>query len=250
MTKQIEISINEDYFDAVPRPNKSQRKALKESIKREGLLDPIIVNEKGVILDGYTRYEICQELSITPKYEIKKFKTKTEEKQYVITSNMRRRHLNDFQILELLEKELKIIAEKAKRDWYDSDEVGRGHKKGQTLKSEMKRSDRSVYKEIGNELGINPIRIEKFMYIKRHGNEQQIQECRTTGQMAKIIRELETLRGVKSRQEWYAKKIPDQKSPFKNCPVCGTQTLEVYVGVKEKHCINCDYYYTISRRIH
>lgn len=250
MTKQLEISVDDEYYDLVPRPNKLQRKSLKESIRKEGLLEPIIVNKKGVILDGHSRYEICEELSLKPKYQVKQFKTKTKERQYVVTSNVRRRHLNDFQLLELLEKELEIIAEKAKQDWYKGDEIGNGHKKkDRNLKSDMKRRERSVYKELGDELGLNPIRIEKFMYVKRHGNPQQIQECRDTGQMNSIIKQLETLRGKQIRDMWIERKVIDEKSPFKICPACGTGTLKVYVGIKEKYCTQCNYHYTIQRRL-
>ena len=46
---------------------------LKDSIKKDGLHYPIVVNSKGEILDGHHRYRICKELDIPIKSEIKIF---------------------------------------------------------------------------------------------------------------------------------------------------------------------------------
>jgi len=112
MLKQIELYVDDDYFDLVPRPTKVQRKALKESIQKDGQQEPIVIDESGRILDGHTRFEICQELSLKPKYIIKGFKDQDEKKRYAVTVNLKRRHLNDYQIFELLQKEFEMIQNK------------------------------------------------------------------------------------------------------------------------------------------
>jgi len=98
---QIQIKVDEEYFDIVPRPNNKERHGIKQSILGDGQLTPIIVNENGIILDGHTRFEICEELRIKPKYIVKKFKTKKEERKFVIMTNIARRHLTKFQKIEM-----------------------------------------------------------------------------------------------------------------------------------------------------
>jgi len=95
------VQINKEYEKLVPSLTENEFFALKESIKKNGLYHPIIKNEFGVILDGHHRYVICQELHISPKYDIQKFDNKLLEKKFIIETNLVRRQLNDFQKVEL-----------------------------------------------------------------------------------------------------------------------------------------------------
>ena len=67
---QINVSslkINPEYQKLLPKLPQEEYEALKESIKSEGQHFPITVNEEGVILDGHHRFQICEELELTPK---------------------------------------------------------------------------------------------------------------------------------------------------------------------------------------
>jgi len=97
-----QIHINEEYYDLVPRPSKEERQLLKESMILNGLREPIIINNKGEVLDGHTRFEICQELGIEPKFTVRNFVDKYQEKSYVIGANLERRQLSKYQKFELV----------------------------------------------------------------------------------------------------------------------------------------------------
>ena len=97
----MKLIIDPIYQSLVPTVSEEEYKSIKQSIKDNGLWFPIIVNEKGVILDGHTRYEICQELGITLKHAERVFENDWLEKKFVIESNLRRRQLNDYQKSEL-----------------------------------------------------------------------------------------------------------------------------------------------------
>jgi ParB-like chromosome segregation protein Spo0J len=105
--------IDPEYKDLLPPYQEGEYEALKQSIEEDGQLEPIIVSRDGRILDGHTRLKICQELGKTPLFEAKDFPNRLEEKKFVITINLRRRQLNDFQKIEvsqvLLETE-KLLA--------------------------------------------------------------------------------------------------------------------------------------------
>jgi len=114
---QINVSslkINPEYQKLLPKLPQEEYEALKESIKSEGQHFPITVNEEGVILDGHHRFQICQELSLTPKYEIKHFPSVLHEKKFVIESNLLRRQLATFQRIEMGKPLLEIEKELAK----------------------------------------------------------------------------------------------------------------------------------------
>ena len=100
---QTKLIINEQYKSYVPRPEKEDYNKLKESLQEHGYYAeyPIIANESNEILDGYTRYQICQELGIEPTIQLKHFKDKYEEAEFVIDVNLKRRHLTIPQRVEL-----------------------------------------------------------------------------------------------------------------------------------------------------
>src|SRR5260370_9194494 len=67
---------------------------LARDIKERGLLEPIILYE-GLILDGRNRYRACQIAGVKPRTEQFNAKaTKRSPEEFVLTRNLRRRHLS------------------------------------------------------------------------------------------------------------------------------------------------------------
>ena len=73
------------------------------------------MNEDLEVLDGHHRYRACIELGIEPDFEVRKFEDKLLEKKFVIEVNLRRRHLNNFQLVELAVPLLEIEKALAKK---------------------------------------------------------------------------------------------------------------------------------------
>lgn len=90
------------YFEAMPRPNEVEEKALDMKLIQRGQLEPIKVNKKMWILDGYTRWELLGQRGKKIKFIIMEFESDQEEFEYVIECNVMRRQLNHFQKLEAL----------------------------------------------------------------------------------------------------------------------------------------------------
>lgn len=128
---QMQIKLNEEYRNLVPRLPKEDYKRLEKSIIKEGVRDPLIVNKDGIILDGYTRYEIAEKHNKKLKVPIvREFPDKLEEKKYVLRANLERRHLNQWQrgLLGLKFKDIETERiEKLKIEM--GKQTGRGHKK-------------------------------------------------------------------------------------------------------------------------
>src|SRR5271170_4087242 len=67
---------------------------LARDIKERGQLEPIILY-KGVILDGRNRYRACQMVGVKPRIEEFDAKaTKRSPEEFVLSRNLRRRHLS------------------------------------------------------------------------------------------------------------------------------------------------------------
>src|SRR5215204_3226103 len=108
------LKINPEYSKLVSPLSNLEFQALKNSISEKGLHLPIIVNQENVILDGHHRYKICKELAIEPIVQVKKFDNLLDEKEFVIEINLKRRHLNNFQIAEVEYKMEEIYKERTK----------------------------------------------------------------------------------------------------------------------------------------
>lgn len=77
-----------------PKLSETEFELLVEDIKKHGQLEPIVLYG-GEILDGRHRYEACKQLGIKPK--TRSLNSGVEPKDYVIATNMRRRHLTPAQ---------------------------------------------------------------------------------------------------------------------------------------------------------
>jgi ParB-like nuclease domain len=68
------IKPSQEYASLFPELSIEEYESLKQSIKQKGLTFlkkyPIIVNDQGVILDGYHRYRACRELGLESKLDL------------------------------------------------------------------------------------------------------------------------------------------------------------------------------------
>lgn len=111
-----DLQINPEYASLVSELSPEEYESLKQSIMKNGLYLPIIVNQNGIILDGHHRYKACQALGIEPKTIVKEFEDKLDEHLFVIDCNLIRRQLNNFQRTELALKSKPILEAIAKRN--------------------------------------------------------------------------------------------------------------------------------------
>lgn len=95
VVKDVELN---PFCAAFPEPTADEYAKLRDSIKSRGQQVPIMLDKDGKILDGRTRFRVCQELFFKPKFA--KWKGRGSDElymNYVIDMNMHRRHLNTSQ---------------------------------------------------------------------------------------------------------------------------------------------------------
>lgn len=99
------------FADIFPMVEGEQAEQLKLDIKENGLIQPIVLFE-GKILDGRNRYKASRELGLTPKFE-----TYNGEKplEYVISGNLKRRHLTKDQRAVIAQEVMPMLEEEAKK---------------------------------------------------------------------------------------------------------------------------------------
>ena len=128
----MSLHLNPEYDKLLPRMSEEEFAELKRSIQNEGQHYPIIVNENLEVLDGHHRFRACTELGLDPDFEVKQFDDKLLEKKFVIEANLRRRHLNNFQLVELAVPLLEIERALAKQRQSKGGKNGRDFQLGLT----------------------------------------------------------------------------------------------------------------------
>src|SRR5689334_15309002 len=83
-----------EYADLFPMMDGEAFAALVADIRENGLLEPVVLYQEK-ILDGRNRYKACSELGIEPRFE--RANGHTDPLKYVISKNLKRRHLNESQ---------------------------------------------------------------------------------------------------------------------------------------------------------
>ena len=114
-----EIKIKREYLNLVPRMKPDDEKAFDASVKENGIRERITLNQDKVLLDGHSRYYKAKKYNIEfLSYDTRHFGDSLLEKKYVIEANLERRHLTNYQKVELgiplLEIEQKLAERRMK----------------------------------------------------------------------------------------------------------------------------------------
>lgn len=165
---------------------------------------PIILNHDYVVLDGHHRLRACKELGLKASYNINDFTGKPlEELRYVVSVNLRRRHLDEFQRAEIALKmdrlARKIAEERKKATLFIHDSAteainSRHHGKtteeyGSSIRLASPEADRiedegegtffgKSSEELGKFAGVSHGTIERVRTILKEGSEEQIESLR------------------------------------------------------------------------
>jgi site-specific DNA-methyltransferase (adenine-specific) len=86
----------------LPPLSPKEYEELRESIRRDGVLVPSIVDSAGNVVDGHNRERVCKELGIDCPKVIREFASEAEKLQLAIKLNVNRRHLTGKQRRELI----------------------------------------------------------------------------------------------------------------------------------------------------
>ena len=81
-------------YQVMPPLSSEEYQELNESIKAEGVLEPIHVDEEGVVIDGHHRSKIANELGIPCPVIAHDDLSESQKRSLAFTLNLKRRHLN------------------------------------------------------------------------------------------------------------------------------------------------------------
>jgi ParB-like chromosome segregation protein Spo0J len=219
---------------------------LKASIQSEGQHYPIIVNEDLEVLDGHHRYRACTELGIEPDFEVRKFDDKLIEKKFVIEANLRRRHLNNFQLVELAVPLLEIEKALAKKRQAKGGKNGRNTQLGLAPDDAEPEFKAKATEAVAKKAGVSTRTFERGKKILEEASEDDKQKLREgKASITKVYSEIVSGENARTKKDAVEAPMIKQESPreLQNkaellellerlhkqelfCPACGNSMLE------------------------
>lgn len=221
----MNLLIDNDFRDILPPLSKEEYAELEKSVKEKGVLSPILT-WNGYIVDGHNRYAICQKNGITT-FEVKEmqFGSKDEVLEWILSHQLGRRNLNDFQRNEVALKYEKVIAERMKERSLANLKQGENFPSRPNEPLGEKSSKR---KELAKIAGTSEGSIQRSKLIIEHGTQEQIDRARKGGagnSVSAIAKEIE-----------YELKADE----LKTCKKCGKTFPKIEFPPERAICKKCN----------
>ena len=171
------LTVSEEYYNLLPKLLEKSFETLRQSIKEKGLFYPIVVNSRGLILDGYHRFKACKELDRKPEFIIRDFEGKLLEKEFVIEANLKRRHLTIWQKIELGKVLLEIEQEKAKQRMSDAGKIGRDKQLG-VGSIEHPPSEGKARDIVADKVGLSGTTLQRGLWLLDNAPKEEIEKAK------------------------------------------------------------------------
>ena len=249
----MSLRLHSEYDKLLPKMSEEEFVELKKSIQTEGQHYPIIVNENLEVLDGHHRFRACIELGIEPDFEVRKFDDKLLEKKFVIEANLRRRHLNNFQLVELAVPLLEIEKELAKKRQSKGGKNGRDMQLGLASDDAEAEPKSKATDAVAKKVGVSTRTFERGKKIIEKASEDEKQKLRDgKTSISKVYQEIVSSENPQPQKE--EANQTDEESPRKVqnraellalldrmvkqelfCPSCGNSMFECSKCHKDLH---------------
>lgn len=205
------FKVNDVWFRLFPPFGYEDRQAFVESIKQKGILKPIEVLEDMTILDGHQRHSVATEFGIEIPYVVKKISVE-EAPQYIVETNLHRRHLTKFQKI--------MIAHRTATEWgwfEEAEEAQTSGLKEGPVSTESVRTGRTTE------------RIAKAFKVPREGLElyQRLQKKENFSTIAALSRDDVTMEEAKRKLDAESDR-PKSTIPSEKYVVGMTNGVELY----------------------
>ncbi|MGB9023184.1 MAG: MT-A70 family methyltransferase [Candidatus Bathyarchaeia archaeon] len=172
------IVVDEEFRKLVPHTSKQEYEALQTSVCKEGCRDRLVVwKVKRILLDGHSRYEICQKYGIPFRIVEKEFESRDEAKLWIIENQSARRNLTDYgRCLLALAKE-SILRNQSRE---------RQRQGGRCKVRQNPDSAVDVKRLVAKEAGVSHDTIAKVKLILEKGTEEEKAQLSTPGSKLSI----------------------------------------------------------------
>lgn len=221
MSDSLVLSINPEYKSLVPRPTKEEYEALEKDIVEKGeAYEPIVINSKNVILDGHTRYEICNKHVCFFKTTVREFDSELDEKIYVIESNFYKRHLSIYQKVEVSAVLEGFYSEKAEQRLIEAGKLGRDIQLGVASIEATPADVGKTAEKVAKKIGTSRATYERAKYVRDNAPEEIKEKARKGVNRG----------GISISKAYKETKKTVNPPPKKETPTLGRKPIKLYHG--------------------
>ena len=165
--------------DIFPMLDSAELAALSEDIKKNGLQHPVVLIDaigEWQILDGRNRARACQMAGVMPSHVIVRG---VDPVAYVLSANLKRRHLNESQRgMVALAVEKLYAAEATAKKSEAGKSFGKGHPKLPADLPEPKREKGEARTRAAEALSVSPRLVQDAKKVDRHGSRPVVEAVR------------------------------------------------------------------------
>jgi protein gp37 len=219
---------------ALPRIPGGELEELRQSIVGSGLRFPIILFE-GKILDGRHRFEICVDNDVEPRFET--FMGPGSAMQFVIDTNLRRRHLPPEQRLHVITELSRIAGIRARNREAALEGNARGGKSRVNLPTTSDTTNVVPIRpeeplrtrdQLANEAGVSGKTASDFLTVKEKGSQLDLEEvlngnASISGKAKEVRERAKVERTVPKQAEFITLEVWRSMTPYQQAVALATK---------------------------
>jgi hypothetical protein len=147
----------------------AEKKAFVEDVRAHGVREPL-KTWRGYLIDGRNRLMACEAIGITPFYKEMNFADEVEVIDYIISENVKRRHLDAGQRAMLGEALAPMLEKAAKLRQSEGQQKGREHRGSPLIKGKPSKGG-EVNRQLGKMLNVGHDTISKARKVAKSSPE-------------------------------------------------------------------------------
>ena len=183
----MKLERNRDFEYLIPALSKHEHEALIASIRSEGCRQPITIwKGKNIIVDGYNRYDICNEFNIPFEIEEMEFEDEYRVKIWMINNQFARRNLGIEHLADLAYKLSEVeqeLAEKRKlanlKQNTNKPKTTETSQSTDSLTGGSREIKGKAFEKAAQKAGISRSTVERYDAIQRKGTDEQKEAIRS-----------------------------------------------------------------------
>lgn len=200
------LNIDKEFQELLPPLNTEEKNKLSESIRQNGLQEPIVIWEpQNIILDGHNRYEICTQLGMEIKTRNMSFETRESAKLWMLKNQLGRRNLNAFHRTRV---QLMIVNLEKNLGENNADEKNPEKSIRPEKTSGNAAEKKNIFQEVAMHAGVSPETVRKINYLEENINDD-VRKKLMRGETS-ISKEYAAL---KERRRVEQKPLPKERAP-------------------------------------
>lgn len=176
----MELIIDSEFKELLPTLKDDERNRLEEDIKKNGVLNPLIV-WKNCLIDGHNRYEICKANNIPFTTREINFSDRDDVKVWILKHQLGRRNLSDFDRNRIALRYEEVIAKQMKQRLSDMGRIGADITNGVRSNEHTPIEGTTRRREIAKIAGTNESSVQRTKYILEKGTPEQIDRASRGG---------------------------------------------------------------------